>query len=204
MASKTPHSKLVILDRDGVINEDSDLYIKSPDEWIPIPGSLEAIAKLNQAGYHIAIATNQSGVGRGLYDMDMLNAIHDKLHRLLAKVGGHVDAIFFCPHAASDDCDCRQPKPGMLQAIGKRFDLSLKYVAVVGDTLPVLQAAFAVGSVPYLLLSKTGLSTKEKGGLPPSTIEMQDLRAVVDSLNQREQLAVEMVEAARHALHKKK
>jgi D-glycero-D-manno-heptose 1,7-bisphosphate phosphatase len=146
MASKTPHSKLVILDRDGVINEDSDLYIKSPDEWIPIPGSLEAIAKLNQAGYHIAVATNQSGVGRGLYDMDMLNAIHDKFHRLLAKVGGHVDAIFFCPHTDADYCNCRKPLPGMIEKISERYGIPVKGVPIVGDSIRDLVAGVAVGA----------------------------------------------------------
>ncbi len=107
--------KLIILDRDGVINHDSDQFIKSPEEWKPIPGSLEAIARLNQAGYRVVVATNQSGIGRGLFDMDTLNAIHDKMHKALAQVGGRIDAIFFCPHTNADNCDCRKPKPGMLQ-----------------------------------------------------------------------------------------
>ena len=153
MASKAPHSKLVILDRDGVINEDSDLYIKSPDEWLPIPGSLEAIAKLNQAGYHIAVATNQSGVGRGFYDMDMLNAIHEKFHRLLSKVGGHVDAIFFCPHTDADKCNCRKPLPGMIHQISERYGIPIKGVPIVGDSVRDLVAGVAVGAEPHLVLT---------------------------------------------------
>jgi D-glycero-D-manno-heptose 1,7-bisphosphate phosphatase len=196
--------KLIVIDRDCVMSQDADMHEHVASAWQTRDSAIAEIARLNQSDYQVVITSNQPGIAKEQFDMKTLNAVHNKLHRTAQALGAHIDAIFFCPHAASDDCDCRQPKPGMLQVIGKRFDLSLKYVAVVGDTLPVLQAAFAVGSVPYLLLSKTGLSTKEKGGLPPSTIEMQDLRAVVDSLNQREQLAVEMVEAARHALHKKK
>ena len=196
--------KLIVIDRDCVMSQDADMHEHGVSAWQTRDSAIAEIARLNQSDYRVVITSNQPGIAKEQFDMKTLNAVHNKLHRTAQALGAHIDAIFFCPHAASDDCDCRQPKPGMLQVIGKRFDLSLKYVAVVGDTLPVLQAAFAVGSVPYLLLSKTGLSTKEKGGLPPSTIEMQDLREVVDSLNQREQLAVEMVEAARHALHKKK
>ena len=113
-------TKLIILDRDGVINADSDAYIKTPAEWHPIPGSMEAIARLNQHGYRVAIATNQAGVARGLFTMDRLNAIHHKLHQTAQACGAHIDAIFFCPHATEDNCDCRKPKPGMLQAIGRR------------------------------------------------------------------------------------
>jgi D-glycero-D-manno-heptose 1,7-bisphosphate phosphatase len=196
--------KLIVIDRDCVMSQDADMHEHGVSAWQTRDSAIAEIARLNQSDYRVVITSNQPGIAKEQFDMKTLNAVHNKLHRSAQALGAHIDAIFFCPHAASDDCDCRQPKPGMLQVIGKRFDLSLKYVAVVGDTLPVLQAAFAVGSVPYLLLSKIGLSTKEKGGLPPSTIVMQDLRAVVDSLNQREQLAAEMVEAARHALHKKK
>jgi len=118
--------KLIILDRDGVINFDSDSYIKTPAEWRPIPGSLEAIARLNQAGYCVAVATNQAGIARGLFTMQTLNAIHQKLHTSAQAVGARVDAIFFCPHAADENCDCRKPRPGMVQAIGHRFDVTLK------------------------------------------------------------------------------
>jgi histidinol-phosphate phosphatase family protein len=113
-------TKLVILDRDGVINFDSAQFIKNPAEWKPIPGSLEAIARLNQNGYRVVVATNQSGVGRGLFDMDTLNQIHAKMHKAVVAVGGRIDAIFYCPHAADSKCDCRKPKPGMFKRISKR------------------------------------------------------------------------------------
>ena len=196
--------KLIVIDRDCVITHHSDTSEHGLSVWHTHSEAIAEIAKLNQSGYHVVVTSNQPGITKEQFDMKELNAVHNKLHRTAQALGAHIDALFFCPHAAQDDCDCRQPKPGMLQAIGKRFDVSLKYVAVVGDTLPVLQAAFAVGSVPYLLFSEKGQRTKEKGGLPPSTIVMQDLHAVVESLHQREKLAAETVEAARHALHKKK
>ena len=126
---------LVVLDRDGVINQDSDAYIKSPEEWIPIPGSLEAIARLNHAGIQVAVASNQSGIGRGLFAIEDLNAMHAKLQRLLARVGGHVDAIFFCPHTPDAGCNCRKPRPGLLHAIAQRFELRLRREQDVLDLL---------------------------------------------------------------------
>ena len=174
--------KLIILDRDGVINQDSDEFIKSPAEWSPIPGSLEAIARLNQAGYRVVVATNQSGVARGLFDVSTLNAIHQKLHTAAQQVGAEVDAIFYCPHAADDNCDCRKPKPGMLHTIATRFNTSLKGVPNVGDSLRDLQAGYGVGCVPYLVMTGKGGRTMEKGGLPPGTLIFPDLASVVDSL----------------------
>jgi D-glycero-D-manno-heptose 1,7-bisphosphate phosphatase len=174
--------KLIILDRDGVINHDSDAFIKSPDEWVPIPGSLEAIARLNQAGYRVVVATNQSGIARGLFNMLTLNAIHQKMHEAAQLVGAEIDAIFFCPHAADDNCDCRKPKPGMLNSIAKRFEVNLKGVPTVGDSLRDLQAGFVVGCVPYLVLTGKGERTREKGGLPPGTRIYPNLAAVVDHL----------------------
>ena len=125
--------KLVILDRDGVINHDSDQYIKSPEEWKPIPGSLAAIARLNQAGYRVVVASNQSGVGRGLFETDTLMAIHDKMIKALAQVGGRIDAIFFCPHTNADNCDCRKPKPGMILEAAAELGINLKKSFMVGD-----------------------------------------------------------------------
>jgi len=174
--------KLIILDRDGVINHDSDEFIKAPAEWIPIPGSLEAIARLNQAGYRVVVATNQSGVARGLFDVSTLNAIHQKLHAAAQQVGADVDAIFYCPHAADDNCDCRKPKPGMLYTIASRFNTSLKGVPNVGDSLRDLQAGYGVGCVPYLVMTGKGERTLEKGGLPPGTLIFPNLASVVDSL----------------------
>jgi D-glycero-D-manno-heptose 1,7-bisphosphate phosphatase len=174
--------KLIILDRDGVINHDSEAFIKSPAEWVPIPGSLEAIARLNQAGYRVVVATNQSGIARGLFDVTILNAIHQKLHSAAHQAGADVDAIFYCPHAADDNCDCRKPKPGMLQTIASRFSTSLKGVPNVGDSLRDLQAGYGVGCVPYLVLTGKGQRTRDKGGLPPGTQVFPDLASVVDSL----------------------
>ena len=174
--------KLVILDRDGTINQDSDQYIKSPAEWKPIPGSLEAIARLTQGGWRIAVATNQSGLSRGLFDMSTLNAIHAEMHRAVGQAGGRIDAIFFCPHAADSNCECRKPKPGLLREIGTRFDLDLKGVPMVGDALRDLVAAAAVGAQPYLVLTGKGKKTREAGGLPKGTEVFHDLAAVAARL----------------------
>lgn len=174
--------KLIILDRDGVINHDSESCIKSPHEWIPIPGSLEAIARLNQADYRVVVATNQSGIARGMFNIMALNAIHQKMHAAALSVGAEIDAVFFCPHAADDGCDCRKPQSGMLHAIGKRFDVSLKGVPTVGDSLRDLQAGFVAGCSPYLVLTGKGEKTLEKGGLPPGTTSYANLAAVVDHL----------------------
>jgi len=176
--------KLVILDRDGVINQDSPSYIKSPDEWKPIPGSLEAIALLNQAGYRVLVATNQSGVGRGLFEMATLNAIHDKMHRALGLVGGRVDGIFYCPHAQDSGCDCRKPKPGLLEEISRRFGVSLEGVPFIGDSLRDLKAATAVGAQPVLVLTGKGKKTRKDGDLPEGTVVHDDLAAAVHSLLQ--------------------
>ena len=197
-------SKLIILDRDGVINEDADDYIKSPAEWRPIPGSLEAIARLNQHGYRVAVATNQAGLARGLFDMHALNAIHQKLHLAAQTVGAHVDAIFFCPHAPEDFCDCRKPRPGMLRTIGQRFNSQLSGIPFVGDSLRDLQAGFEVGCTPYLVRTGKGKRTIETGGMPPGTIVLDNLAAVANHLLNAEQLTTETVELARSAVLKDK
>lgn len=178
-----PHvPKLVILDRDGVINRDSDQFIKSPDEWIALEGSLEAIAELNQAGYQVVVATNQSGIGRGLFEAAALNAMHEKMYKALATSGGRVDAVFFCPHTAADACECRKPKAGMLREIARRFDMDLTGVPVVGDSLRDLQAGVEVGAVPHLVLTGKGAKTRDAGNLPPGTQIHEDLRAFVRAL----------------------
>jgi D-glycero-D-manno-heptose 1,7-bisphosphate phosphatase len=174
--------KLVILDRDGTINHDSDQYIKSPAEWKPIPGSLEAIARLTQAGWRCVVATNQSGIARGLFDMATLNAIHTEMHRAVNQAGGRIDAIFFCPHAADANCECRKPKPGLLREIGSRMDVELAGVPMIGDSLRDLQAATAVGCKPYLVLTGKGKKTRADGGLPSGTEVVADLAAVVARL----------------------
>lgn len=176
-------ANLIILDRDGVINfAQQEAPIKSPGEWEPIPGSLEAIARLNQAGYRVIVATNQSGIGRRLYKLTALNAVHKKMLSAAHAVGAEIDAIFFCPHTASEDCDCRKPKPGMLNEIAKRYKVKLQGIPVIGDSLRDLQAAFVAGCMPYLVLTGNGKATQENGGLPPNTSIYPDLSTFVDML----------------------
>ena len=171
--------KLVILDRDGTINHDSDNYIKSPAEWRPIEGSLEAIARLTQAGYRVVVATNQSGIARGLLDTATLIAIHEMLQRAVALAGGRIDAFFFCPHAADSACACRKPKPGMLLEIARRFNVSLADVCMVGDARRDVEAAAAAGARPVLVLTGKGRATFNEGKLPPGTEVYPDLAAFV-------------------------
>ena len=174
--------KIIVLDRDGVINYDSDQFIKSPEEWKPIPGSLEAIARLNQWGWRVVIASNQSGIGRGLFGMDTLNAINEKMVKSLAQVGGRIDGIFFCPHAADSTCDCRKPKPGLFHQISRRFNVDLTGMPVVGDSLRDLEAGVAVGCVPYLVLTGKGAKTRTDPALPADTKIYPDLASVVADL----------------------
>jgi D-glycero-D-manno-heptose 1,7-bisphosphate phosphatase len=169
--------KLIILDRDGTINHDSDAHIKSPAEWRPLEGSLEAIARLTQADYRIVVATNQSGIARGLFDTTTLIAIHDTMQKALGQVGGRIDAFFFCPHAADSACDCRKPKPGMLIEIANRFNVSLDDTYMVGDALRDLEAAAAAGAKPVLVLTGKGKKTQKEGKLPPGTEVYPDLAA---------------------------
>ncbi|OZI77757.1 D-glycero-beta-D-manno-heptose 1,7-bisphosphate 7-phosphatase [Bordetella genomosp. 12] len=178
--------KLIILDRDGVINRDSDAFVKSPDEWLPLPGSLEAIARLTQSGWTVVVATNQSGLARGLFDMDTLNAIHIKMRRKLAALGGSVDAIFLCPHGPDDGCQCRKPLPGMMHDIALRYDVDLDGVPAVGDSLRDLQASAAAGCAPWLVLTGNGEKTRAKGNLPAGTRICADLADVVDHLLQED------------------
>jgi len=175
--------KLIVLDRDGVINQDSDAFVKHPDEWIALPGSLAAIARLSQADYTVVVASNQSGLARGLFDMATLNAIHAKLHRELAQAGGVIDAIFLCPHGPDDGCSCRKPLPGMYHDIAHRYDADLAGVPAVGDSLRDLQAAAAAGCAPWLVLTGNGAKTRQ-GELPPGTRVAADLSAVADALLQ--------------------
>ena len=174
--------KLVILDRDGVINQDSDQFIKTPEEWKPIPGSLEAIARLTHSGFRVVVCSNQSGVGRGLLDMATLNAINDKMYKALSPLGGRVDALFFCPHPAEANCDCRKPKPGMFEDIAKRFNTSLAGVPSVGDSLRDVEASVAAGCQPMLVLTGKGKKTLAAGGLPENTRVFDDLAAAVRAI----------------------
>ena len=174
--------KLVILDRDGVINEDSDDFIRCPDEFVPLDGSLEAIARLNQAGYRVVIATNQSGVSRGYLDLNTLNEIHDKLHLLLSRVHGKVDGIYYCPHGPDDDCDCRKPKAGLYRQIGQDFNQPLEGVPVIGDSLRDLEAARNVGAKPILVRTGKGRRTlASKVGLEGVDV-YENLAEAVDAM----------------------
>jgi len=173
--------KFVILDRDGVINYDSDQFIKNPDEWRPIPGSLEGIARLNQAGYRVVVASNQSGVGRGLFDTAMLNRIHAKMHKLTAQAGGRIEAVFFCPHPADAGCACRKPKPGLFEEISQRYHLNMHGVPTIGDSLRDLVAAQAVGARAMLVLTGKGEKTRA-AGLPEGVSVYPDLAGAVDAL----------------------
>jgi len=184
-SESAPHTrqvKLIILDRDGVINYDSEQFIRSPHEWRPIPGSLEAIARLNHAGFRVVVATNQSGLGRGLFDTATMVAIHDKLHNALSRLGGRIDAVFFCPHTAESNCDCRKPKPGMLTEIGRRFGVELTGVPCIGDSVRDLQAAEAVGAQPILVLTGKGEKTLREGNFPKNTVIFPDLAFAVTAL----------------------
>ena len=145
--------KLVILGRDGILNDFRDDHVKAPEEWTPIAGALEAVARLNHAGWHAVVATNQSGIGRGMIDMASVNAVHAHMLRQLAAVGGRIDAVFFCPHTPEDHCDCRKPLPGLMRDIVKRYGIDPKHVPMVADTLRDLQAAQAAGCEPHLVLS---------------------------------------------------
>lgn len=151
--------KYVLLDRDGVINQDSDNYIKSPDEWIPIEGSLEAIALLNKNGFKVVVISNQSGIARGFYSLETLNAMHEKMQRLLAEQGGQIEAIYFCPHSPNADCDCRKPKAGLLKQFSQEKNTPLKAIYFVGDSLSDIKAAQAVCALPLLVKTGKGLKT---------------------------------------------
>ena len=183
--------KLVILDRNGSINLHRDDFVKTDVEWTPLPRSLEAIAKLNHAGWHVVIASNQSGLGRGLFDVASLNAMHAKMHKMLAAVGGKVDAIFYCPHSPDEDCACRKPKPGLFLQIAERFGVDLADVPTAGDSLRDVLAGAAAGCEPHLLL--TGMGEACRGApLPPEfpsgTQVHEDLGAFADFLIAREQM----------------
>jgi len=171
--------KLVILDRDGVINHDSDQYIKRPEEWKPIPGSLDAIARLNHAGFRVVVASNQSGVGRGLFDMATLIAINDKMYRALSQFGGRIDALFYCPHSSEAKCACRKPQAGMFVDIAQRFNTDLRGVPAIGDSLRDLQAATTAGATPVLVLTGKGRTTQSDGGMPDGTAVRIDLAEAV-------------------------
>jgi D-glycero-D-manno-heptose 1,7-bisphosphate phosphatase len=176
---------LIILDRDGVINQDSDDFIKSPAEWEPIEGSLEAIARLNYAGYSVVVITNQSGVARGLLDVETLTRIHNKMRRMLAQAGGKIEAILFCPHGPDDECECRKPKAGNFHTLAHRLRISLDGVPAIGDSLRDIEAAMAVGAKPILV--KTGKGNKTlAAGIPDGVPVYKNLADAVSALLESE------------------
>lgn len=175
--------RLAILDRDGVINQDSPHYIKSAAEWQPIPGSLEAIARLNAADWRVAVATNQAGLARGLFSQAALDAIHRRMETALAAVGGHIDVLVYCPHRPEDGCDCRKPAPGLLHEIARRTGADLAGVPFVGDTRKDVEAARAVGARPLLVRTGQGEATLATLGAEAAGVEVfADLSAVVERL----------------------
>lgn len=188
-----PIPKLIILGRDGILNEFREDHIKAPEEWVSVPGALQAVSRLNHAGWHVVVATNQSGIGRGMIDMAMVNAVHAHMMRSLQGFGGRIDAVFFCPHTPEDGCDCRKPLPGMALDIGRRYGVELRAVPMVGDTLRDLQAAQAAGCEPHLVRSgrAAALSAAEVADLVarvPGTFVHQDLGELATHLLRREHL----------------
>lgn len=178
-------TKLIILDRDGVINQDSPHYIKSPDEWIPIPGSIEAIKNLHQAGFNISVATNQSGIARGYYTLETLNCIHQKMMELVISQGGQIDAIYYCPHGPDDNCFCRKPKPGLLEKILERFQINPPFsnVIAIGDSLRDIETAKAIGVTPWLVLTGNGEATLKKASpIIQDVPYFRDLKTAVETL----------------------
>ena len=181
--------KLIILDRDGTINEEHEDFIKSPEEWIPLPGALEAVAKLNHAGWRTIIASNQSGLGRGLFDVAALNAMHAKMNKLLTAMGGRMDAVFYCPHTPSDNCSCRKPLPGLFEQIIERTGVDARTIPSAGDSLRDMEAAAAAGCEPHLVLTGNALHLRGQSlpvTYPANTIMHQDIAAFADFVIARE------------------
>lgn len=183
--------KLIILGRDGVLNEYRDDHVKAPEEWQPVPGALEAVARLNHAGWHTVVATNQSGIGRGMIDMASVNAVHAHMNRQLIALGGRIDAVFFCPHTPEDNCSCRKPLPGMMLDIGHRYTVDLSDVPLVSDTLRDLQAAAAAGCAPHLVLTGRAAALDDETlarivELVPETRVHRDLPAFAEWLLERD------------------
>lgn len=174
--------KLIVLDRDGVINEDLERPVASPEEWVPIAGSLEAIARLHQSGWHVAVATNQSGIDRGLIALDTLHAIHQRMHEMVNQAGGKIDVVAFCPHSDSGQCDCRKPAPGMLYTISERLDIDLSTVVLVGDSLRDMQAAMATAATPIIVRTGKGQKTLDNNKGLEHIPAYDDLASYVDAL----------------------
>jgi D-glycero-D-manno-heptose 1,7-bisphosphate phosphatase len=173
--------RLVILGRDGILNVYREDHVKSPDEWDPIPGALEAVARLNHAGWHTVVATNQAGIGRGMIDMASINAVHLRMTQRLAEVGGRLDAVFFCPHTPEDNCECRKPKPGLMKQIAQRYGIEPRTVPMVADTLRDLHAARAAGCEPHLV--RTGRAAGLSDAQVVEMVQQVPATEVHDSLN---------------------
>ena len=187
-----PIPKLIILGRDGILNEFREDHIKAPEEWVAVPGALEAVSRLNHAGWHVVVATNQSGIGRGMIDMAAVNAVHAHMMQRLQAHSGRIDAVFFCPHTPEDGCDCRKPQPGMMLDIGRRYGVDLRLVPMVCDTLRDLQAAQAAGCEPHLVRSGRAAELDAAGVAGwleqvPGTYVHSDLSALATHLLDREQ-----------------
>jgi len=191
-----PHSrdpKLIVIDRDGTLNHDPEDYLRSPDDWQPLPGALEAVARLNQSGWRVVVATNQSGLGRGLFDIATLNDIHARMHKALALAGGRVEAVFFCPHAPEDECDCRKPAPGLYLQISQRLGVPLAQMVAVGDSVRDAQAARAAGCEAHLVLTGQSLAHRDGTpvpGLPAGVTVHPDLTAFAEAIVARTGAAV--------------
>lgn len=189
-----PSLKLVIVGRDGILNEYRDDHVKAPEEWVPLPGALDAVARLHHAGWHVVLATNQAGIGRGMIDMASLNAVHAHMMQLLQRAGGRIDAVFFCPHTPEDECDCRKPLPGMMKQIGQRYGVDLHNVPMVCDTPRDLQAALAAGCEPHLVCTGRAAAYDDTQlqrlvEQAPGTTVHKDLAACADFLLHRDRLA---------------
>jgi D-glycero-D-manno-heptose 1,7-bisphosphate phosphatase len=185
--------KLIIYGRDGILNEYRESHVKAPAEWVPVPGALEAVARLNHAGWHAVVATNQAGIGRGMIDMASINAVHAHMNRLLMAAGGRIDAVFFCPHTPEEGCDCRKPLPGMMKDIARRYGADLAQVPMVCDTLRDLQAAQAAGCEPHLVLSGRAAALDAQAvqqmlAQVPGATAHADLGAFADYLMKREHI----------------
>lgn len=181
----TRELKLVVVDRDGTLNQDPEDFLRGPDDWVPLPGALEAIARLNGAGWRVVVASNQSGLGRGLFDVETLNAVHARMHKALAQAGARVDAVFFCPHAPEDDCDCRKPKPGLFLQIAARYRVAPTQIVAVGDSLRDVGAGVAAGCDTHLVLTGQSAGFRSCGlpsGLPRGVTVHADLSAFADAL----------------------
>ena len=175
-------TKLVILGRDGILNAYREGHVTAPEEWQAIPGALEALSRIDHAGWHVVLATNQAGIGRGMIDMAAINAVHAHMNQQLMAQGGRIDAVFFCPHTPEENCACRKPKPGMLVEIGQRFGVDLIGVPCVGDSVRDLQAADATGAQPILVLTGKGEKTLRDGVFPKNTVIFPDLAFVATAL----------------------